>query len=190
MWNIQKNIIKENKIIQYHIFEKDNLLSRKEVIHLWKDNPEFRIFYNNILIDSEFSGFFWEHPPSTKNDLEKDYEFVLISSSILNNLQPDIHSFQEHFTDDNVIHFSNLGGDAQLIVPTPKMDNHNYTHLAKFVRNAPLSQIHDFWKLVGEIYLTNLGEKQKWLSTAGLGVFWLHIRVDSRPKYYKYSQYK
>ncbi|MGB1216866.1 MAG: DUF6940 family protein [Saprospiraceae bacterium] len=29
-----------------------------------------------------------------------------------------------------------------------------------------------------------------WLSTAGLGVYWLHIRMDNRPKYYKHKAYK
>lgn len=29
-----------------------------------------------------------------------------------------------------------------------------------------------------------------WVSTSGLGVSWLHVRLDSRPKYYTYAPYK
>lgn len=29
-----------------------------------------------------------------------------------------------------------------------------------------------------------------WLSTSGLGVYWLHMRLDRRPKYYTYEPFK
>ncbi len=35
-----------------------------------------------------------------------------------------------------------------------------------------------------------IGHTPLWLSTAGGGVAWLHVRLDSRPKYYGYSPYK
>jgi hypothetical protein len=35
-----------------------------------------------------------------------------------------------------------------------------------------------------------LGEQPLWLSTAGTGIFWLHVRLDSRPKYYTYQPYR
>ena len=33
-------------------------------------------------------------------------------------------------------------------------------------------------------------EETTWLSTSGLGVYWLHVRLDSYPKYYTYRPYK
>lgn len=35
----------------------------------------------------------------------------------------------------------------------------------------------------------NLNDAPIWLNTAGAGVPWLHIRLDSRPKYYRYQPY-
>jgi NADH:ubiquinone oxidoreductase subunit len=35
-----------------------------------------------------------------------------------------------------------------------------------------------------------VGEQPVWLSTAGMGVAWLHVRLDDRPKYYGYSPYR
>jgi hypothetical protein len=35
-----------------------------------------------------------------------------------------------------------------------------------------------------------IGEAPVWLSTAGMGVAWLHVRLDSRPTYYGHRPYK
>ena len=32
-------------------------------------------------------------------------------------------------------------------------------------------------------------ESPVWVSTAGMGVSWLHVRFDSRPKYYRWGEY-
>jgi len=53
----------------------------------------------------------------------------------------------------------------------------------------------------GEVGMNNVGDqgdwdkthgisRRTWLSTSGLGVGWLHVRLDSRPKYYTYEPYK
>jgi len=34
------------------------------------------------------------------------------------------------------------------------------------------------------------GGKTFWVSTSGLGVAWLHVRVDSKPKYYSHEAYR
>ena len=33
------------------------------------------------------------------------------------------------------------------------------------------------------------GDMPLWVSTAGLGVSWLHVRLDARPKYYRHDAY-
>ena len=35
-----------------------------------------------------------------------------------------------------------------------------------------------------------IGIQPIWLSTAGMGVPWLHVRLDSRPKYYAFGPYR
>jgi hypothetical protein len=35
-----------------------------------------------------------------------------------------------------------------------------------------------------------LGTAPVWVSTAGMGVSWLHVRLDNRPKYYGYKPYR
>ena len=67
-----------------------------------------------------------------------------------------------------------------------------YTHLAVFCRNAPATQVDGLWKLLASEFLVRLEstEAAVWLSTSGLGVSWLHFRLDNSPKYYQYSPYK
>ena len=46
------------------------------------------------------------------------------------------------------------------------------------------------WQAVGEAMARRVGSKPVWLSTAGAGVSWLHMRLDDRPKYYAHSPYR
>lgn len=86
--------------------------------------------------------------------------------------------------------FPNLRGDALLVVPSPRTGNDAYGHLAAFLRHAPHQQLDEFWPVVSTAVKSRLGDHPLWLSTAGGGVAWLHVRLDSRPKYYGYSPYK
>jgi len=168
-----------------------------ELFELLTTSNRFTDWYSSILRDSEYPAFFWEHPPLTAANLADPAEFVLLAAPPLESLRPDASSFSEHFRaaelDDGnttVIKFSNIGGDALLIVPCPDNTTKQYTHLAAFLRTASAPQIEEFWRLTAEAVMGNLGAKPLWLSTSGLGVAWLHARLDSQPKYYQYLPYK
>jgi hypothetical protein len=89
-----------------------------------------------------------------------------------------------------VVEFPNLGNDALMVVPCPLAPPSAYAHIGAFVRQAPEAQRHALWKLVGAAMERRLGGKPVWLSTAGAGVSWLHVRLDDRPKYYGYGPYR
>jgi hypothetical protein len=59
------------------------------------------------------------------------------------------------------------------------MDDNNYKNLASFIRNINLNIIEELMIKIGE----NLKDG-KFLSTSGLGVYWLHIRICNTNKYY------
>ena len=102
-------------------------------------------------------------------------------------------AFEDYFTDDTdqgIVSFANLSGDATLIVPSPRTDIDAYGHFAAFVRQAPSSQIDALWRVIGTTVKSMIGDAPMWLSTAGGGVAWLHIRLDTYPKYYSYSPYR
>jgi hypothetical protein len=160
-------------------------------------SADFRREFIATLLSSNFNAFFWECPPfSNLTVSEVQYEFVLIETEVLLKKRPDKSKFSSFFSKcaNDVTHFSNIGGDAHLVVPCPILNGENqYGHFAEFLRNAPLSQIDYLLQVVGSTGLsisqTSRGELS-WLSTSGAGVQWLHIRFDSVPKYYNWLEYK
>jgi hypothetical protein len=194
MYSFEAKTSLSKKVIQYQLFEADRLLQFAEVIAKWKNEADFRAFYTKILAKSPFEGFYWEHPPLTKDNLQANYEFILYEGSRLSLLKPDTQSFAEYFDQvsaiEGVVSFMNIGKNALLIVPCPLSQAENYTHLGAFVRQAPEAQIDKLWQAMAQSLENQLNTSPIWLSTAGMGVHWLHIRLDSVPKYYHFQPYK
>ena len=137
-----------------------------------------------------YSAFRWETPPVTEGTLSQPFECVVLSSPSLAR-PPDREAFADHFdnSERDIAVFPNLGRDAIMVVPRPVADASAYGHLAAFVRLAPDFQRDELWRSVGEAMAARVGAKPVWLSTAGAGVSWLHVRLDDRPKYYGYAPY-
>ena len=168
-------------------------LSYRRVIDLWQTSSGFREAFTAEISASPFDAFFWETPPVTRQTFDRPFEFVLIASAALVQLRPDPAPFRSHFATraaQSVLSFPNLGGDALLVVPAPLGDHANYTHLARFLRHGPKEQVDAFWMTVGRAMEQRISERPTWLSTAGLGVSWLHLRLDSRPKYFRHDAYR
>lgn len=173
--------------------DKSGALPFRKVVDLWQTSEEFRKFFTATITECKFDAFFWETPPVKKETLESQFEFVLVASASLSRLVPDPSPFRSQFSSHDsepVLTFPNLGGDALLVVPAPLADETCYTHLARFLRDAPRSQVDAFWRSVGNAMHDRVSSAPIWLSTAGLGVSWLHLRLDTRPKYYRYERYK
>jgi hypothetical protein len=162
-----------------------------DVIDAWRDDADFRAWWNALLADVTFSAFRWETPPVTQDTASRPFECALLDSPGLARA-PDPDAFAEHFADASaaVLSFANLGNDAMLVVPRPIASASAYGHIAAFVRRAPDAQKHALWQAVAEAMTKRLGAKPVWLSTAGDGVSWLHVRLDDRPKYYEFAPYR
>jgi len=190
MWTIETNQINENSFHSI-IFENEKQISFRRWTELILDSAEFIEFFNSNLTAVNFDGYFWEVKPVNKDSFDQGFEYVIIKSNILAKIQGSKNAFQEHFTiGEQVVSFPNLGGDAQLVVPADLGDHLIYGHLAEFLDSAPKQQIIAFWQRVALEYKSKIGPEWKWLSTAGLGVPWLHVRIDSTPKYYRYNPYR
>lgn len=180
------------RVQKVHIVRDSAQLTYAEVIQSWQTDNLFRAFFISILSAAPYAAFRWETPPVTYASVNRLFEFALIDSPHLNSTASPA-AFQEFFSHtmgEDVVVFSNLGKDATLIVPVPQAVTDTYAHLASFTRQASENQQGAFWQKVGEMMQKSLGEKPIWLNTAGAGVPWLHIRLDSSPKYYRYSAYR
>ena len=163
---------------------------------------------STLISDSAFDGVFFEMPGvDTSTISTMPFEFALVNAPSLARFaesNPDQYAFAEHLgkceEKQACCAFDNLGGDARLIAPRRMSDDRTrqpkvYSHLAAFVRGADEGQIVDMWQLSASEYLRTVQERRTtggrtWFSTSGMGVAWLHVRLDSYPKYYQYGPFK
>ena len=164
-----------------------------DVVAHWQHDRDFRSFFNRVLAEVPYEAFRWETLAVTASTVAREFEFVVLDCPSLLTT-PNPNAFAEHFSSksvcDNVVSFANLGKDAVLVVPLPIKPGSAYGHIASFVRTAPSDHADALWRAVGEAMRARINEKPVWLSTAGMGVSWLHVRLDDRPKYYGHSLYR
>ena len=170
--------------------EAGEALSFAAVLERWRDDPEFTDGFCRVIADCAYAAVFFETPAMTADGLGRAFEFVLLDAPSLARVRADARAFARHLRDaDEVASFANLGGDAVLVAPCDR--GADCAHLASFTRSAGVGQQRALWRAVAEAYAEALGSgTRRWLSTSGLGVYWLHVRVDVRPKYYSYAPYR
>ncbi|MEO1095527.1 MAG: hypothetical protein AAFX01_11575 [Cyanobacteria bacterium J06638_28] len=172
------------------------VLTWQQAIALWQQSEEFRALFTQALSQVPFPAFFWETPPITPSSLNAPWKWVTVAAPSLVQVAPDPRPFNRYLSaasQETITTFLNLGGDARLVVPCQQSEFQTYTHLATFLRSAPTAQIHRLWQVLGQTiqqHLITRGDRPLWVSTSGLGVYWLHIRLDDRPKYYTHLPYR
>lgn len=168
-------------------------LPYRDGLRLLRTDETFRGFFASLLSAAPFDAFRWETPPVDAATVDRAFEFVLLDAPALNR-PPDAEAFEDRFRSARdgrqVVAFPNLGNDAVLVVPCPAGPPETYAHLAAFVRGAPAAQVHELWQTVAAEMESRLSAAPVWLSTAGMGVSWLHVRLDARPKYYGFGAYR
>jgi hypothetical protein len=161
-------------------------------------DPALRTALAAALRDSRFPAFYFETPPFSRASIRSPFEFVLVSAPDFVGMQADPSAFRNVIGAPpagrpDVAIFDNLGGDARLIAPVQVAGvmEAKYAHVAPFVRGAPREQVDRLWRSVGRVAMECVEDgRVHWLSTAGGGVPWLHVRFDLRPKYYTHRPYR
>ena len=188
MWTIRSERVTDG--LRYAVEHASQPASFADVVRAWRTDVAFRTLFNGWLATAPYTAFRWETLPVTISTTSQPFEFVLTDCPDLAG-RPDLNAFAEHFAQPTgVAVFPNLGGNAVLVVPCPLADPSAYGHLAAFVRSAPEKQRDALWQAIGEAMARRIGTAPVWLSTAGAGVSWLHVRLDDRPKYYQHTAYK
>jgi hypothetical protein len=82
----------------------------------------------------------------------------------------------------------NLPKDTILVIPKPRQ-NKNFANIYYFMKNASKIQQKELWKLVAKQAKIMLKKYDNiWISSQGLGISYLHIRICNFPKYYEKSK--
>ncbi|MEO0376501.1 MAG: hypothetical protein AAF329_18130 [Cyanobacteria bacterium P01_A01_bin.17] len=184
--------------LQFAAHSKLNLrLTWQQVLDFWQNDSDFRDLTTNVFVQSPYAAFFWETPPITRRTRLKVWECVIVNAPALTgvvaNPLPFSQQFERQESGTEICLFPNLGGDALLVVPCPAKPLSTHAHLAVFVRNAPHPRTDILWQSLSEAisyHLETSNGEPLWISTSGLGVSWLHIRLDSFPKYYTHRPYR
>jgi hypothetical protein len=165
-----------------------------EALSLLRDDAAFRAFFHAALAASRWPAFFWELPPVTEATRDRELEMTLTDAPALAKVTADRRAFADRLdaegSEGDVLAFPSLGGDAVLVVPRAVSRADAYPHLAAFARRAPAAQADHLWAKLAQAALARISDAPLWISTAGMGVPWLHVRLDSTPKYYRHLPYK
>ncbi len=182
----------ESDHVCFQILENQELLSFFEVIDRWGNVEEFTSFYIQTINELGWEGIYWEHPPIRREWGNQPYQCWLKESKSLPNLKINDKAFEAKLKySDWLADFYSLGKDARLVVPTKKTEKEHYGHLSSVLKKAPTEQKLKLFQRLAKVLKEELESgKTIWLNTSGLGVIWLHLRLDTRPKYKKNSEYR
>jgi hypothetical protein len=149
MWAARSEQLATGRVVRLGLTFDSRPASFADVIRAWQGDAAFRSLFNGLLADTPFAGFRWETPSITAVTVSRPFECVLLDCPGLGR-RPDPEAFAGHFSggDEDVVSFSNLGGDAVLIVPRPVADPSAYGQVAAFVRLAPERQRDALWRSV------------------------------------------
>lgn len=163
----------------------------------WRAQPDdgLRRQWTEALRALPQAACFWELPALHAGMLARPFECVCLDAPQLAAVRgpADRDSFARAFAIDDgtpFASFDNLGRDALLIAPRPFAATSDYRHLLRFLRLAPDPDADALWQRIAQELPARMAREPVWLSTAGLGVNWLHVRLDRRPKYFQHRPYK
>lgn len=177
---------------EQHLLADGEPMTWRSWLFALKETPSTALSWATLLAEQPFDAASWECPPLRPDLLDEPVRTVLLDHPFLARRAPDPYDFREPFRQATgaIATFTNLGGDSVLVSPLPDGVDGDYGHLLGFVRSAPDALVSALWGDVARAVLANLSAEPLWLSTAGGGVPWLHVRLDRRPKYYRHPPYR
>lgn len=168
-------------------------LTWREFIALCKAKSlSFVVIIQEAILRPNFKTIYFNCPPLTKDDLDNVLEFAILNAPPLVDVSADVEKFADKFKGKSMVtSFNNYGGDALLVCPVPieGQDVDIYSSLAPFIRCARIEQQTAFWARVAKDLETLIPERTVWMNTAGTQITFLHLRLDSRAKYYQYTKF-
>jgi hypothetical protein len=194
----------EGEGYKYHLMIDSRQGTFQEFFHLLTTSDETLLSALQQALTYDFEAVFWECAPTTAADFPTQaFEFVVLPAPALALRRVNMSPFREKFAQDNgsgVVAFSNLGGDSTLVVPCPRnaqqtdvVENvvsinlkqmSHMTHLSAFLRGGEPQHVRRMWARLGAEVAAVFASaasasstSKRWVSTSGLGVSLLHLRV-------------
>jgi hypothetical protein len=174
------------------------VLTWADVLSLWSDSAPFVRSFTQALSQHGARDFFFETPALSSATRDAAFECVLLDAcGDLDKKKASPAKFEQHMKGPpgGVVSFDNLRKDGRLVAPRLSKGAASRTcgSLAAFSRAASPRQVLALWKRVSKNATHMLSQSpdgtRLWVSTDGRGVPWLHVRLDTQPRYIKHAQY-
>lgn len=191
-WSCDLESVMQGRGTRHQVTTAGSALRFADALDLLEGSGPFREFLGTTITQSPFVALRWETPPITRETRGRSFEFVLVDDPwLVAAPEPDVFApyFDAQPPDVLALAVPNLGRTATLVVPRALGRPAVYAHLKAFLHGAPEPQVHQLWQCVARTARQGLSERPLWVSTAGGGVSWLHVRLECRAKYYAYRPY-
>ncbi|WP_157596385.1 DUF6940 family protein [Plesiocystis pacifica] len=155
----------------------------REVVEGWAKDAAQREACLARLGGREAPAFLWETSASQTG--AERFEERIIPAPGLARAPADSSAFVAHLG-AGVVAFDNLRGDSRLVAPPD--EGRDYGHLGAFLDHAGGRLQHALLRYLALEILAWWADPDRgalWVSTHGMAVPWLHLRLDPRPKYYR-----
>mmetsp|Transcript_5751 Transcript_5751/g.9959 ORF Transcript_5751/g.9959 Transcript_5751/m.9959 type:complete len:373 (+) Transcript_5751:265-1383(+) len=208
-----KTIEKTSTLLRLQPFstQTGKALTWGEVLHLWRsdNNKAFAVWFTQQLAAAPFKAFFWETPPVALSTLGHPFEMALTKCTFTK-WAPEKYNFfsvgssavllQNRAGIDEVVNFPSmnptsgqLSTHTTLVVPSKNDEDSVYIHLANFVR-APARQEQQckLWRELATVVQQCVEaepHRERYVSTEGTGIHWLHLRVAKHPAHFNHEPY-
>jgi len=166
-------------------------LGRLAFYEALRDEAELRTALTAAMLAANIPALAWETAPLSRAGSHRPMEQLLLPHPALARAEADPQPFAEHIAGGagtaGVGGFGTFGADARLLVPCAPKPGVRFAHLVTFLASAHPSQRDALWQLVGRLACEHVARSEAplWVSTAGMAVSWVHVRLDLRPKYYR-----
>lgn len=199
---------------RYTFYDDFRRMSVYDVVDQWLNSSDFCDFFTSVLNDTTLAAYFLEMAPfplDEKQMAAREFELVTVFSRPLAKAKPDPQPFMNHLEECRgyVANFTSLGGYTMLVVPclpNKRESWKHYTSIRPFVGRTQKNSFRHtqqrlLWQKVAQCVLGMVDRNAEcaahsdtapplWISTSGLEVSWLHVRMDLKPKYISYKPYK
>ena len=184
-----------NKFKRINIVYKGKHLTFRKLLKLWITDKDFCVFFTKLLGSKTKSKYRFESPKLTKTNLNKKAFFIVYNEPELSSTANPKGIYPVGFilelkkceTKINALLIPGKGGmehPERMIIPCRPV-----AHIGQLNRQ-PKKLIHDMWKLAAIAAIQKFNEnKTAFISTHGLGIPWLHIRIEEFPVHYKYKRF-
>ncbi len=171
---------KKQSVIQYTMQYDGNVLIYKFPDHKWMDLiADFAVYgklsqiFVDILRNNPYESYYFETPLIT---VDTPLQFAIVQRK-RDDRVADWSSFSQHIKSRTPAFRSRSG--TLLVIPTNVLGD--YTNIAKFFRSASLPEIENILHSLSKQDFNN-----KYFSTSGDAISWLHFRISDTPLYYQY----